>query len=551
MRILKTFFRCFCPSAAILAAPFLCSAAGQTDNAVLQYHFVGAAQLAGNPNAAAAKKAFALPSTIRFEDLVLNRLAADVAESLPHFRKNPQNVALLRPLLDDLLRDESMISMGGSPGKPLNYVLAIHLNSQRSQLWQKNLLPQVMGPVEKLNVDSFSGWQWKKGAEDAFWMVPARDWLLVGRGAGLESVQLSYLQNIQSTGRPAAALGSTFFEADVDWPRLANWAPMSACSLKLGRTQIALSAEMGGFHMTGHVIYPEAIQWQSHPMTLPTTLVREPLLSFATGQNVAPFLKSDETLSQMSTDPLNDQFYFWSMAQLAFQSYVAWPVADSSNMMLTLSVQAPEELNPELKKLDGTQLTWLPKTSEIVWSKLQLIAPVLLPAPASNGQFLVAGLFPLTPGTAPVPKALWEQFQDKTDLVYYDWELTGPRLRHLVTITQVLPILQMLGIGPRTPLAPGASPSKPGAIPPLASAVTSRLAVENQWLLGLTPLFANTVTEVSKTGPNELTVVRQSPFVFSSLELLLLSHWLSDTPAGPLDWGLLPQAKMTMGMPSH
>jgi hypothetical protein len=220
-------------------------------------------------------------------------------------------------------------------------------------------------------------------------------------------------------------------------------------------------------------------------------------------------------------------------------------------MMLTLSVQAPEELNPELKKLDGTQLTWLPKTSEIVWSKLQLIAPVLLPAPASNGQFLVAGLFPLTPGTAPVPKALWEQFQDKTDLVYYDWELTGPRLRHLVTITQVLPILQMLGIGPRTPLAPGASPSKPGAIPPLASAVTSRLAVENQWLLGLTPLFANTVTEVSKTGPNELTVVRQSPFVFSSLELLLLSHWLSDTPAGPLDWGLLPQAKMTMGMPSH
>jgi hypothetical protein len=27
--------------------------------------------------------------------------------------------------------------------------------------------------------------------------------------------------------------------------------------------------------------------------------------------------------------------------------------------------------------------------------------------------------------------------------------------------------------------------------------------------------------------------------------LLLLSHWLSDTPAGPLDMQLLPQAKMS------
>jgi hypothetical protein len=68
----------------------------------------------------------------------------------------------------------------------------------------------------------------------------------------------------------------------------------------------------------------------------------------------------------------------------------------------------------------------------------------------------------------------------------------------------------------------------------------------------LTPFLANTVTEVTRTSPNELTIVRNSSFVLSSLELVLLSHWLADAPAGPLDWSLLPQAKMSMsGMPAR
>ena len=306
--------------------------------------------------------------------------------------------------------------------------------------------------------------------------------------------------------------------------------------------------------MTTHVTYPEAIEWQPHPMSLPTNLVREPLLSFATGQNVEPFLKSDETLSRFCTNPLSDQFYFWSMRELAFQSYVVWPVNDPGNTIMTLSAPALDALNPKLQKLNGSTLVWYPKKRRLVWSKLQLIAPSLFPVPAKDGQFLFAGLFPLSPGTGPAPKALWEQFEGRTDLVYYDWELTGPRVKHLLSVTQVVPILQMLGVGPREPLVAGASPAKSGAKPPDVLEVQSRLNAQEQWLIGLTPFLGNTVTEVTKTGPNELTVLRNSPFVFSSLELVLLSHWLSDTPAGPLDWSLLPQAKMAgsgLPPPSH
>ena len=553
MRTLSAFFRWLCPCAAALALPFLCVGADKPENVVLQYHFLGAAPLAENASAAVARRVFALPSTIRFEDLVLNRLCVSLAASL-HFQTNRQIVSLLRPLLDDLLRAESIASLGGPSGKPIQFVLAIHLDAKRAQVWGQNLKTASDVPGAEFRAETFSGWQWNKEGSDSLWMVPARDWLLVGRGGDLAFVRSDYLQQIQKTGRPGPALGLNCFEADVDWPRLANWVPVSSCPLKPGRTQMAISAEMGGFHMTGHVTYPEAIQWQPRPMSLPTNLVREPLSSFATGQNVEPFLTSDETLSRFCTNPLSDQFYFWSMSEMPFESYVAWPVNNPNKTMLTLSAQAINALNPKLQKLDGTQLAWSSGTSQLVWSKLQLIAPIVMVASEGDGPFLVGGLFPVTKGTRPAPQALWEQFKGRTNLVYYDWELTGPRVRHLVTVTQVLPILQALGVGPEEPLVAGASAAKPGANTLAAPGVQSRLNAQEQWLIGLSPLLANTVTEVTRTGPKELTVIRNSPFVFSSLELVLLSHWLSDTPAGPLDWSLLPQAKMSRSgspPPSH
>ena len=55
-----------------------------------------------------------------------------------------------------------------------------------------------------------------------------------------------------------------------------------------------------------------------------------------------------------------------------------------------------------------------------------------------------------------------------------------------------------------------------------------------------------TITVVTRTAPAELTVVRQSPFALTSLELVLLSHWLSGTGSPGINPYLLPApAKMT------
>jgi hypothetical protein len=407
MRILGAFFRCLCPCAIVAGLPFLSLAADKPENVVLQYHFAGATQLAEDTNIIAAKQVFALKSTVAFKFVVLNQLATNLAAAL-HLT-NEAAVSALRPLLDDILLSETMASAGGPPDKPLDFVFAVELNAQRAQTWQQALQTLNNGPGKEFRAETYHGRRWKNGEGESFWVVPARDWLVAGRGESLASLRSDYLQQIQKYGRPGPALATNCFEADADWPRLANWLSLDSFPLKLGRTQVGISTAAGNFFMAGHVTYPEAIPWQPHPMIFPTNLVREPLLSFVTGQDVEPFLKSGGTLSRFCTDPLRDQFYFWSMSELAFESFAAWPDSDPTNTMKTLSTQALADLNPKLQELDGTGLAWKPRQLRLVWLKLPLITPSLLPAPApaTNGQFLLAALLPLTPGKGPAPAALW------------------------------------------------------------------------------------------------------------------------------------------------
>jgi hypothetical protein len=530
MQIFRNVFQWLFPMVAALALPCVSSAETQPDGVVAHYHFLGTSHLPQTASFAPANKVFALGSSRQFVDLVDARLSMILAQSA-QWPVNAATIRAFHSLLGDAAAAESVGSFGGAPGHPLNFVLAFRLDEQRAQAWQQALETASRRKGDVLRDETYTGWVWNKGATNSFWIIRAGDWLVVGRGDDLAGARTDYLRQIQKSGDPAPALQNEWFHADVDWPRFSQWFPLSSCPFKLGRTEISLSAQGQDLFLNGRITYPEAISWHAQPWRVPTTLVREPLVAFSTGQDVEAFLKSDETASRLGATLFSDQFYFWAMGEMPFESYLAWPVQDTTNAVRALSPKAIQMLNPTLKKVDGTELTSSPAQTALYWKKLQLIVPELHPAPASAGQFLVAGIFALTPGKKAAPAGLWQQFQTRNDLVYYDWELTGPRLQQLRTLTEVLPILQMAGL--------------PAPARTFPSDEATRLSIKEHWLAGLTPLLGNTVTRITKTGPRELTVVRKAPFVFTSLELVLLSHWLSDTPAGPLNWSLLPQAKMT------
>ena len=521
--------------------PGKADAAGSADAVAVQYHFAGAADLAGNTNFDRAKRIFSLPPASRFQDLVLDRLAGVFGNAL-QFGPGADSAALLRPMLNDLAQAESTGSFGGRNKNWMDFVLAARLDAIKAAAWQKNLETALQGKGEPLTAEGFSGRRWDRPGNNALWILRARDWVVAGRGEDLAGVRAAYLQNIKRDNRPAPAARETWLSADVDWPLLASWAPLSRCPFKLARTIVDVTAESGRFHATARVFYPQAVSWQSQPWRIPKELVGGPLSSFMAARDPAPYLRLDESLLRLNGNPLTNQLYGWALREMALQSYAAWPVADATNTLRKLGPEAPPVLNPILEARGHTRLVWTPKTDWISWIGIPLTAPTVEPVRDASGDFLMAKLFPLQKKHDPPSNQLWSQFQGRTDLVYYDWELTGLRLTQWRLLTEMLPVIPpptREDAARRQRTAQNARPAVKGSSPPVP------LAVTETWLSELAPALGNTVTEVSWKSPTELTVARNSPFLFTGLELVVLSHWLADAPVGPIDYTLLPRAKMS------
>ena len=57
-----------------------------------------------------------------------------------------------------------------------------------------------------------------------------------------------------------------------------------------------------------------------------------------------------------------------------------------------------------------------------------LFAPYLTKANSADKGYVVGGVFPPDPIKKPIPQELLNEFINKKNLVYYNWEITGQRL---------------------------------------------------------------------------------------------------------------------------
>ncbi len=514
--------------------PWPFQALASNEAVAIHYQFAGTASFTGNTNFALSQRLCALPSSLEFRRLALDRLAGVFWRGL-NFKAGNDPVAYLRPILDDLLGVESVASFGGASKEHLDFVLAAHLDPARAQAWRQTLASALDGPGEAFQAEGFSGTRWNCGGDDSFWLVQARDWAVAGRGKDLQPVSADYLQQIQKTGRPSPALKEAWIQGNINWPRLATWVSLASSPFKLARTAFQVSAANGRFRVTGTIAYPEAVPWSAAPWRFPKDLVHEPLMSFTAARDLAPLLKPDAPLPRIFPPAFDNQFYCWAERELAFQTYAAWPVPDGADALKKIHQSFLPDLNSLLTQPHDPPVGWAPKTSEIFWPKSSVLVPSISSVHQKEGDYLLAKLFPLSESKRPAPASLWKQFDHADDLVYYDWEFTGPRLQQWRLLCEFLPVL---------PDAPLVLPAKAKQAPPVV--------VVDAWLGGLTPFLGNTATEIKRSAPNQLSVTRTTPFVFSSFELLWLSHWLTDTPAGPVNTNLLPIAKITgPGFPSR
>jgi hypothetical protein len=473
----------------------------------VQYHCAGGSRLADDTHLTALHKVLALRSTTNLQNVARTRFSGLLTNSL-RLGNNPSCASLIEPLLSDVVATESLGSFGGASGNAPGFILALHLEASRAQLWQDNLGKIFGGSGDEFTSQECNGRRWNAGGSNSIWIIPARDWLLVGRGDDFAPAQMEYLKQIKAQGRPVPALERNWLEADLASSRLGGWFRL----LQPARIRMTVAPNEDNLQIGARILAAEAIPWKAGPWQIPKDLMRGQIISFTAGQNVAAFLKMNPALSHLAGNPLTNQFYFWALDPMPLLNYMAWPEANASNALDRLCTEAPAALNPELKRFNGTELVSQPQGSALVLRNIRLFVPVLQAVQGSDGQFLFLSSFPRSDKARPVPDGLLAQIQGHTNLVYYDWELTGRRLQEWQMLSKMIANRSL----------------------PQNSQAGNDALIENEWLGGLEPLAGNTVTEITRVAPNELSLTRKAPIGFTAVELVLLADWLCDANSGPI-----------------
>src|SRR6185436_3111402 len=103
----------------------------------------------------------------------------------------------------------------------------------------------------------------------------------------------------------------------------------------------------------------------------------------------------------------------------------------------------------------------------------------------------------------------------RSDLLYYDWEITQNRLLQWKYVFQANSMAHIEN-------------------------GLSELSIK--WIDEISRHLGNTATELTMISPNELKLVRKSHIGLAGLELVALARWI-DSPAFPLDYKRPPSMR--------
>jgi hypothetical protein len=223
-----------------------------------------------------------------------------------------------------------------------------------------------------------------------------------------------------------------------------------------------------------------------------------------------PLLAASKIPSFLRMDTVPNQFFLWSKSGLQFQTYAAAPLSNASNYVQNLQDYLETTGNAWLTNNSGLgELRRTTNVNKMKWIKIPYLEPFLESVTLNQGEFVSTGFGPVIGTNKPMPVELLQQIIYSTNLVAYDWELTGPRIDGLLYITQIM----------RAALHKAQLPTKGYFIP---------------WFEVLAPKLANSGMTITLTASNQLSFVRTSTIGFSALEIHFLADWLESPqfPAG-------------------
>jgi hypothetical protein len=305
---------------------------------------------------------------------------------------------------------------------------------------------------------------------------------------------------------------------DVNWPRLAEWCPL-AKEFSLPETQFTVTAPDRNFLIAGKLLFLENPALKLPAWQVPTNLIHSPFVSLTALRGLAGWLSPQPWWADYQLTPTPDEYFVWALPQIPYQTFSAVPVPDSAAAL----AQAQARLQTKIDAQNAAGGSLMPfklenRNGEVALTGVPFASPFLRATREPSGQYLLAGAFPLPPRGKPLPADLLKQLANPS-LIFYHWEITAERMPQVLNLSQLALVLTA-----HRQLDGGTAVMK--------------------WIDKITPTLGNNVTEISQTGPAEMTFTRKSSGIFTAMELFVLGSWL-ESPAFPvLDLKLPPRPKM-------
>ncbi|MBI3876515.1 MAG: hypothetical protein HY300_11290 [Verrucomicrobia bacterium] len=444
-------------------------------------HFAGTDALAKNPDTEKLSEILKLPASQELLKRTIEKLYVIATRNDPTNAPGlpPNFVPPLRAALGDIFSSETVLAVRENNGTVAGWALALRMPASRP-----DKTPELA--------------QFQKG-----------DWLVFGKNTGGSSIHENWILRIKSTGSPVAPLGTNWLQVSISpqfakvigWPASVEW-PL---------TDFILNAHTNSIRTEAKFTFPDSLALNLAPWRVPTNSIQDPLVSFTAGRGTAAWLQRLPGFPQLQLPAPPNQFFVWSRSDIPYQTFLAAPLQNAAAQIPRITPGIETFARTNLGPRFFGEFLFVINRNELVWRGLPILVPFLRAAPEPGGDFallgMMAGIVPRTPNTNPPPAEMLAQFTGRTNVVYYDWEITQTRLQQWWQITRLLAMLA------NDPARLGPSPGQ-------------------DWLAAITPLLGNTVTEITAGGPRELHLTRKSHIGLTGIELVLLARWL-DNPDFP------------------
>ena len=530
---------------------------------IARLHWLGKKRLAAEANAAGLMTLWNLPESRKLEAHILDKLAVSVTSGQwrvaaaggqrPGVRGQEPGITpsasanLIRPLLEDLLQQESYLEVRQAGSLPGALALAVRLETRRAALWETNLtaaLESLPGARFLPTQDGARHWQLPITRDASrhtpeFSLARAGDWTLLGLGPDQNPLLSDWAARIQRDQAPFSAPATNYWlEADLEAGRLAAAVALDS-RLPADLVKLSLTATGDGAWVRSdlELTFAKPLKLELNPWRMPTNLILGPVSSFTAVRGIEPWLASLQAWSSLPVSPPPNQFFCWALQGLPVQTYFAVPHPDASNQVSRLTdlvLQKSRSWSADNLVKFGKSQTF----NGLEWKGIPCISPFLQSVVFDTGSFISGGLFPVGGTNTPLPPEMLLELSTRTNLALYDWEITGLRIAQWLYLGQSLRLVFQKSQFP---------------------AQSAGLA----WLKGVGPKLGPSGTEVTQTGSSQLSVKRKSSVGFTAVELHLLADWLESPSfprglysltapaagAGPMPGGAPPAAPAPQGAP--